>query len=81
MKKYILFICFIFCLFGVISCSLTHARNNEVNNKMETVIKDNGLYVYKFTVKDYGGINHEIIVCSTSSDAGGVSMLEICKYR
>ena len=79
MKKIVLIICFISCLICSISCSNANAGNTE-NHRMETIIEDHSLYIYKFNVKDHGGITHEIIVCRTRLNDGGVSMIEINKY-
>lgn len=78
MKKIILIVCFISCLIGTISCDSANAKNN--GNRMESIIEDHSLYIYKFNVKDHGGITHEIIVCRTTMNDGGVSMIEINKY-
>lgn len=79
MKKIILVICFICSLIGTISCNSVNARNND-SNRMESIIEDHGLYVYKFNVKDHSGITHEIVVCRTSMNNGGVSMIKINSY-
>ena len=75
----VLIICLILCLSGVASCEFVNARDND-NNKLERIIDERSLYVYKFDVKDHNNVTHEIIVCKTTLNDGGVSMLEINKY-
>lgn len=79
MKKIILVICFICSLIGTIFCNSVTARNND-RNRMETIIEDHSLYIYKFNVKDHVNNTHEIIVCRTTMNDGGISMIEINKY-
>jgi len=74
----ILIICLILCLSGVASCEFVNAKDNY--NKLERIVDERSLIVYKFDVKDHNNITHEIIVCKTTLNDGGVSMLEINKY-